>query len=140
MKKIGILLMGTAIFAAALCGCGRGGPGAQISGSVTLDGKPLQKGRIVFIPDVGVKAKSTTVEVIDGKFDVTQQAPTLGMHKVDIRSERPTGKKVPSGMPGPPIDEMVQYLHIGYNVQSQLTREIKPGKNTIDFELKRSGP
>jgi hypothetical protein len=140
MNKIVFGILASFILAAAICGCGFGQSGAQISGSVTLDGKPLPKGHIVFIPNMGVKGKSTTAEIVDGKYGVIQQVQTLGMHKVDIRAERPTGKKVPSGMPGPPIDEMVQYLHKGYNEQSQLTREIKAGKNTFDFELKQSGP
>jgi hypothetical protein len=140
MTNIACLLLGVCIIAVALCGCGSGGPGAQITGTVTFDGKPIPKGHLAFMPLEGVKGKSVTGEIVDGNYDVTQKVQTLGNHRVDIRAERPTGKKTPPGYPGPPIDEMLQYLPKGYNEQSQLTFEIKAGKNVANFDLKRSGP
>lgn len=50
----------------AAIGCGSGGKG-KVSGTVTLDGKPLPVGKIAFTPSKGT---GTTGEIKDGQYSV----------------------------------------------------------------------
>ena len=140
ISRITWVLLGTLI-AGTICGCGRGGPGAQISGTVTLDGKPIPSGTIAFIPTVGIGGKSTTGKITGGKYETTQEQEVVGKHRVEIRGIRPIGGTLPA-VPPPPFGAAgpaEQYVPECYNRASVLTFDIEPGTNTANFALKSSG-
>ncbi|HOM17497.1 MAG TPA: hypothetical protein PLQ00_09220, partial [Thermoguttaceae bacterium] len=62
----GVLLVGVAaiVFVGFLAGCGGSGaklpPLASVSGKVTLDGNPLPRGTVTFIPDESKGTKGPT--------------------------------------------------------------------------------
>jgi hypothetical protein len=71
------------------CGCGERGPQRyEVSGVVTLDGRPLPAGQLVFTPDVtrdnsGVQAKA---EIKDGRFTTTSGFGSIGgPHRVELQ-------------------------------------------------------
>jgi len=88
----------------ALVGCGPAddiGPTLPVSGTVSIDGKPLEEGAVLFVADdsKGNKAKvSCQSAVKSGSFTLTSQSTTFskpgappGWYKVTIRTDAPMG-------------------------------------------------
>ena len=99
-------------------GCGASGPKkAQVSGTVTLDGQPLDQGEIYFVTP-GAGTPPEILKVVDGRFE---GAVTLGKKRVEIHS----AKKMPKsgGMAIGP-DLVLNRVDEAYNVHSQLTAEV----------------
>ena len=116
-----------AVYLAAV-GCGR--PAGVVStGTVTLDGKPVASGAIVFKPeDRSVAAEGSMIEA--GRFRVVGKP---GKRRVEISASAPA-----PGTPDPPTGP-VQFVEIvppRYNAKSTLSVDVKePGPNTFTFEL-----
>ena len=76
-KAAGFAAVAAAIAAALLiCGCGGAGGRQSIEGTVTLDGKPLEKGQITFVPQSGTQGPTAGAEIIAGRFAI----PALWRH------------------------------------------------------------
>jgi hypothetical protein len=128
-----------ALLALALClGCAREDRVA-ISGKVTLDGQPVEAGSISFVPIDGTQSPTAGAEIVDGDYEVAAaQGPRAGAFRVEIRSQRKTGRKIPVGSPAPPgtmADETVEAIPKQYNKQSKLRADLKQGNNPLDFTL-----
>lgn len=126
--------------AAGIAGCADQGPKRiAVTGTVKLDGKPVERGSISFIPPTGSEIPSTSAEIKAGEYVLPAEAgPAIGKYRVEVRWSRPTGKKIPVGSPAPPgtmMDEVREAIPAKYNTQSTLEREISPGDETVDFDL-----
>ena len=114
-------------------GCGPESNTAYISGTVSIDGKPTDKGSISFIP-VNGQGPTAGAEIKDGKFN-SQAA--LGECKVEVRVPKVVGKKKLYDTPDSPIqDVMEEVLPSKFNEASELRIDIKKGTNTKDWDLK----
>jgi hypothetical protein len=122
-----------------IAGCG-GGPNdrSPVRGSVSYDGQPVDKGGIAFLPegegeeDHRVRA---TGQIHDGRYDLDAlKGPFPGKYRVQIYWKKKTGQKVPGEGEGLK-DETLQVIPSKYNTESELIVEIKPGRNTFDFNL-----
>ena len=127
---IGGLIMVTA-------GCGKKvappPPLGLVTGIVTLDGQPLSKASVSFVPTgpQGHGAHGFTDEA--GRYEVTYDADhagaVVGSHRVEIRT----------GGEGYDKDgnffESKERLPAKYHSQSRLTAEVVAGPNDINFEL-----
>jgi hypothetical protein len=125
--------------AAALPGCGDGSDSFDrqaVSGSVTLDGKPIT-GDILFIP-MGNGA-SAGGGIADGTYSIGRAAgPSPGSYRVEVVSIQPTGRTIPDrdGPPGSTAEEKANVVPARYNAKSELTAEVKKGvPNTFIFPL-----
>jgi hypothetical protein len=116
------------ILCAGLAGCGRSDlpPLGQVSGTVTMDGQPLDGVIVLFKPKEGRPAAATTnssgyyeLEYID-RVKGTKTGPNT------VSFEWPLGKS------GPPIPDK-------YGARSELMQEVKPGRNKFDFALESGG-
>jgi hypothetical protein len=121
-------------------GCG-GSKVGLVSGKVTLDGKPLPNARINFQPigdtaytGVGSFGQADehgeyTLKLIDGKAT----GAIVGKHRVAISAYDEGKAPDPSDdrKKGPP-----DRVPLRYNVQTELTFDVKPGPNTANFDLK----
>lgn len=117
----------------AVVGCGGGdGDTADVSGTVSYDGKPIENGSINFIATDG---KGTGGGVIkDGKYSATKVR--IGPNKVQVSGSKVVGKKKAYNTPDSPMQDVTaEYLPKKYNEQTELTFEVKPGKNERNFEL-----
>ncbi|MFO0928491.1 MAG: hypothetical protein U0736_15950 [Gemmataceae bacterium] len=114
-----------------LSGCGK----PSVSGTVTLDGKPVDGGVISFVAD-GTN-KQANADIVGGKYDFgAKPGPTAGKNKVEILWNKKTGRKIPvPGDPGNMTDESVQAIPAQYNSASTLTADVKSGANKLDFTL-----
>jgi len=121
----------------AVLGCNRSqGPRrAAVSGSVTLDGKPVPEGTITFLPSGDTQGPSAGGEIRDGAFDLNaRQGPVVGTCRVEIRATRKTGEKVQFGVRE--ADAVEQYIPQRYNTRSELTAAVIADEpNRLDFEL-----
>ena len=137
-----------------LIGCGDSGQleRAYVTGKVTLDGKPVEAGRLLFRPakgragrgkiENGLIVSTCTYELDDGVL--------LGMHQIGVqpiadvapvlfdRMEDPTQPNKP--MPKPPQAKRTKSVPIPHKYRdpstSGLTAEIKSGENELLLELK----
>jgi hypothetical protein len=117
-------------------GCGRTSRGnSTVSGQVKLDGKPVEQGSILFLPMQGAKGREASGPIERGVYKLS--AVAVGQNRVEIRTMRKTGQKVP--MPyakhGETVDEEVPAVAERFNSASTLTFEVKPGDNVADFEV-----
>lgn len=118
----------------ALClGCG-GDPNISIvSGTVTVDGEPLETGSILFVPVDG-NSPTSGGEIAKGNYSV--EVP-VGTMKVALSAPKVIGKK--KIYPTPESPEMpitVEALPPQYNERSELKIEVTPPTKQQDFHLK----
>ncbi len=121
-----------AVVLALLAGCGPARPKkVQVSGTVTMDGKPLQKGEIYFmVPEGGTPPDILPVN--NGKFD---GKVTVGKKRVEVTSPQPVPTKPGAVQMGPP--EVINLVHEDYSVNSKLTADVSDaGLNPSQFEVK----
>jgi hypothetical protein len=123
--------------AAALCallltGCGGPGNVGGVEGVVTLDGKPLPNAMVQFQPENGRPSVGTTDA--DGRYVLQYTADAtgaaLGRHTVRIS----TGGKRMNAETGE-IKVYPELVPAKYNTRTELTVEVKPGGNELNFEL-----
>jgi hypothetical protein len=109
---------------------------AEVTGTVTLDGKPLPHARVVFEGEPG-KVESIGVTDESGKYELMLNSRKSGVlpgkklvrivHGVaDEESEEP--------QPAQPVEKIK--LPARYNSKSELTEQIEPSsERVIDFDL-----
>lgn len=128
----------TAMLVAALVsGCGGAGGRQAIEGTVTLDGVPLEKGQITFVPQGDTKGPTAGAEIVGGKFTIAAAGgPFAGKFRVEITASRPGGMKVPDRMTGKLVDGYEQFIPTRYNAESQLSADVKAGvENRFEFAV-----
>jgi hypothetical protein len=108
------------------CGGSDGPQKSRVTGAVTFQGTPLDKGEIRVLPENG----SGTVgagPIADGEFDLMAEA---GSKRIEIRALKPADPKRteafkgPGGMTMPAL--MVERLPKRYNQESTLTARVDP--------------
>lgn len=120
-------------------GCANeGGPSGQpVAGKVSLDGKPIENGKIVLSHVDGRSAAAG--EIKNGEFHLRSSDGAIpGKYRVSIHSEKKTGKTIPHpDITGSKIEEVVEAVPVEYNVNTKLEAEIKAdGENALEFALK----
>jgi hypothetical protein len=111
-------------------GCSqRGFELAPVTGTVTMDGKPLAQALVRFLPQGGaVNRPSTGVTDVDGKYrllySAREEGTIVGPVKVEITTGDPEQPKLyPETVP------------TKYNTETTLTRDVQSGDNVFDFDL-----
>jgi len=117
----------------ALVGCANDNM-ADVSGTVSVDGAPAERGSITFIPTDG-KSPTAGAEIKDGKY--AARVP-LGAAKVQIRVPKVVDKKKLYNTPDSPVQEVLaEVLPAKYNDKTELTLDVKSGSNEKNWELKK---
>jgi len=127
------LLVVTLLVSATGClSQGQGGPSqVPVSGTVTLDGKPLPSGVLNLTAEQ--EGRASYGEIKNGTYNIDETiGPNLGKYRVQIYSYEP--------IPGAKVNESGdiptrQIIPKKYNVESDLIVEFTSGKNVQDFEL-----
>jgi hypothetical protein len=113
-------------------GCGESGPvRCDVTGSVTLDGQPVEEGEVLFIPADGI-GSSDACPIVAGEFrgDV---AP--GSKRVEISATKDTGETAADGLP-----DYQNIIPVQYNRESKLTAEVGQGDgSSLTFALESGG-
>ncbi|MEW4571148.1 hypothetical protein AB1L88_25030 [Tautonia sp. JC769] len=129
-----------------LIGCGGDGlPREGVSGTVTLNGQPLETGIITFVPEDPNTPTQGGTTIANGAYDIPRaQGLVPGQYKVIISSgegseEKPVedlGEFGP-GMPPVPAEEAIPSTYSGNTVlQANVTAG---GDNRFEFTLAKSG-
>lgn len=114
---------------AAMIAVGCGSPGDQpelgyVSGTVTLDGKPLPGVNIIFRPETGRPAADQTDE--EGNYELEYLAGVSGC-KLGPNS---------IAFEWPPEAANVPSIPAKYNSTEMFKVDVKPGNNELNFEMK----
>jgi len=106
----------------------------KVEGMVTLNGTPVEKGVITFIPTGKGVAAGTNIE--SGTYSIKEEnGPSPGDYRVEIDSSVPTGKKIMSTDGESKVDEFKSGIPEKYNRQTELKVTIKKGNNQYKFDL-----
>ncbi|WP_145172450.1 hypothetical protein [Gimesia aquarii] len=106
----------------------------QVEGMVTLNGNPVEKGVITFIP--AGKGASAGAKIESGKFMIPkQQGPSPGDYRVEIDSSVPTGKQILSTDGETMEDEFENSIPPKFNRLTELKVTLKTGNNQHLFDL-----
>jgi hypothetical protein len=124
-------------------GCADSGPPrAEVSGTVLLDGRPIEEGSIHFIPVQGTRGPGAGEIIRDGKYHIPRkEGVTVGTNRVELRAFKNAGTKIqdPTAPPGVRTEARVQAFPPEFNDRSTVVKEIRAGSNTIDFDVDTKG-
>ncbi len=120
------------LLALLAAGCGDSSKTAVVSGTVELDGKPLESGTLTFIPVDGMSPTAGGT-IKRGHFSVRVPITTM---KVSISAPRVVSMKKLYNTPDSPERPITEEaLPARYNEATELTIEVRPGTNAHDFPL-----
>ncbi len=136
-----------AVIALVSSGCGQGDglPREPISGTVTLDGEPLELGSIQLYPTDQGAGIAVGEFIKDGRFEIARDVgPIPGTYSVMIFAEgqapdpnAPPADEMPGEIQAKPAPRTGR-IPIRYNFETELKAEVKAGEpNTYDFALKK---
>ena len=127
----------------AIAGCN--GQSSVVTGIVTLDGKPIAGGPLMYgtvsfyrtdgsgAPAVGIIEESGRYLLKTG----TQGQLPPGDYLVGVSVQQITPPATPGGLPQPHLITHADYSSV---TASGFRASVKPGKNTFDFALNSGGP
>jgi len=127
------------VLAVNLIGCGPRTDKLSLSGNVTLDGSPLDKGTIQFTTLGEGKLQSTGSAIQDGAYHIPAEKGLLpGTYRVELSS--PDGNAPPvrvAAYPGgPTIPVVPDRIPAEYNIDSSKSVEVtQDGDNQFDFAV-----
>jgi hypothetical protein len=130
------------IAAPAFVGCGSGL--ASVEGTVTLDGKPIEGGPLMygtvsFYRDDGSGAPAVGVIDESGQYSLRtggREGIAPGVYLVGIAVKKITMPTTPNAMPVPTLITPRKYASVN---QSGFRHDVQPGHNTFDFALSSTG-
>lgn len=119
------------------CGEGDGLKREAVSGKVTLNGKPLERGSIQFLPTQADQAAAAWGQIVDGAYSVgAADGPVAGEYSVSITSassETPAAGALPGDDSGPADPNAVPEQ---YNLKTTLKATVEAGKaNQLNYDL-----
>lgn len=121
---------------AVLCGCDA--QTAPVSGTVTLRGRPVGPGTVIFLPTAGGARSAVGTFASDGRYQLSTFEPNdgalLGSHRVIIQARSPSESAFGDEEI---VDSRIPLLYADPQA-SGVTARVKPGSNTIDFDLNDS--
>ena len=116
-------------------GCGDTGR-LPIKGIVKVDGTRLKDGYIVFLPVAGTPGPTAGSKIVDGSYEVDSSKGVFdGEFRVEIKGWRDSNRTSEDSVTGQRFAEPEQFLPAKYNSDSKLTRAIKSGSESCDFDL-----
>ncbi|MBN1911970.1 MAG: hypothetical protein JW818_19770 [Pirellulales bacterium] len=104
---------------------------------MTMDGQPMPKGSIKFLPEKGTLGPTAGASIENGRFSIDASKSTFaGKFRVEILANRPSGRTAVDPMTGEKYPVPEQYVPARYNSQSELTIDIAEGQpNRLEFDL-----
>lgn len=124
--------LASALALSGFVGCSKGPPLGKVSGTITYEGKPVEQATITFT-HIGEERTAFARTDADGRYELTftdgRSGALLGENAVSIETAR-FGTDADGN-----IVEFPETLPAKYHAESDLTRLIESGKQTIDFNL-----
>ena len=128
-------------FAVILSGCGQreySGPQRfPLSGKVTYDGETVDAGSISFLPLSDGEQRVSGGSIEGGAYVVPEeQGANAGKHRIEIRWQKATGKKIRDPQSGEMVEQRAEGLPPKFHKDSELTADVSASQTKIDFDLK----
>lgn len=112
-------------------GCSGDGP-TSISGEVTFDGKPIDRGAIRMVAVDG-QAPSAEAIIHQGRYQLETMP---GRKRIEIQGFRVVGTARRNDDPSAPLEEITEpIVPAKFNIRSELLQEISHRSATHDFHL-----
>ncbi|MFO0980085.1 MAG: hypothetical protein U0996_27050 [Planctomycetaceae bacterium] len=131
MRRILLMLLCSFVVG---CGGSDGPELADVTGTVTLDGKPLSRASIRFVPEASGGSPSYGATNKDGEyqllFSADKSGAMIGRHRVEIEMLEPEYDQE-----GKLVGEKPAVLPAKYRNGSELSADVKSGSNAIPFQL-----
>ncbi len=156
-KPTGTGLLAIAGILLLIAGCSDSGPAlGTVTGTVTMDGKPLPNAIVSFVPEAGGRASVGTTDD-SGTYQlgyINQLGALIGNHKIsitsvvqgddmdfsEIRSDDPRYEEMLLTRKSDYDNAVVKEpIPAAYNKKSTIVREVERGRNVIDFPLSSDG-
>jgi hypothetical protein len=132
MHRVRICVL-VAVACAAATGCQKSR--SKVSGTVTVNGAPMELGIIAFDPVDPADGPKVGAKVMDGTYELdATRGPFPGPHRVELHWLKPTGRKV-KNPDGVLEDERADALPPKYNTNTELTADIGSWSNTVNFDV-----
>ena len=113
------------------CLLGCGGPQlGYVEGTVRMDGQPVKDATVIFQPDDGLPSHGETDS--QGHYELKfsdKLGAVVGGHTVTVETYR-----ISTDASGEPVESR-EMIPAKYNSETELSREVVAGKQTIDFDL-----
>jgi predicted small lipoprotein YifL len=135
-----VLTLSIAAGVVTLVGCGETGPERlPLSGTVTLDGQPVDDATIVLTPRE--QGKAAAALIVDGAFTFTPESgPTPGTHDVRINPNEAEFEEVSADASEIADSSPSKGIPPAYQQNGTLTAEVSGDPaQTLSFELSSSG-
>lgn len=124
------------LFLSTLVGCGVGGGSRStvgIKGKVTMDGKPLDEGYILFEPKDG-KGASATATILGGNYE-SRVEPGLKIVRINFPKVIGTEVVYPGSPDSPTREIRDEQIPAKYNSASRLEKDLTEVTGSVDFDL-----
>ncbi|UUO08643.1 carboxypeptidase-like regulatory domain-containing protein [Blastopirellula sp. J2-11] len=134
MHRCRSIMLFLGIVLCSLSGCWQSGGMilGEVTGTVTLDGKPLPDAMVSYYPEVGGRSAHGVTDAA-GRYQLrytgSKDGAPVGAHRVKVEVG------VQSGEGPPKKTAKIPPLPSKYNSESELTADVQRGSNTIDFTL-----
>lgn len=143
VRPLSLFLTSCLLFATVGCGSDDGLGRRAVSGSVTLDGSPLEDGSIAFQPVEKSKTPSGAL-ISKGKYSIArEQGLPPGKYRVEINAIKPgTGMTLPEGkFPGEEVGiPQQEMIPASWNSKSKQFIEIsESGSTEFKHEISSKG-
>jgi hypothetical protein len=132
----------TCLVGLVLCaGCNTRPEAARLQGELSYDGRPIEKGKIDFVPVDGTVGGAASAVIVNGRYEFPPKAGVLptGVYAVRIVALRKTGKTEPNRVDrgSPPIEVEENFIPPTYNTESTLKVRVSelPDRNKVDFHI-----
>ena len=132
MNKFNICVL-LLLAAVLMAGCSGGDGRKGLSGTVTVNGQPLETGSINFRPAPGTKGNTSGCAIENGEFTIAaEDGLPVGKYKVTVQAFRKTGRMVQDPQMGRVPDmQPVSFMEAG-TLEAEITAD---GDNRFEFKL-----
>ncbi len=119
-----------------VAGCGPSDGLITISGSVTLDGEPVEDGSISLMPINGGSMGGGLIEngYYSAKSSPGEMAVQIHAHKM-VQKKNPTREEIERGL----TEDSISIIPNVYNRQSKLRITVAPDQRNFEFNLTKDG-
>lgn len=125
-----------------VAGCGGGEPVGDVAGEVLFDGQAVPAGMVSF-ESTDAAAPPRNAPIQNGKYEAAALPPGKYLVRISAGQESQAPPDIHSSpnLQGPEAKDtkFVPLLPQQWNVNSKLSVEVKPGKNTFHFRGDKSG-
>ncbi|MGN6133038.1 MAG: carboxypeptidase-like regulatory domain-containing protein [Aureliella sp.] len=126
------------VLCAMAAGCGSSGPQlADVTGTVTLDGKPVPNAIVTFNPVEPGGSNSLGKTDAQGnyrlEFSQDRKGAMIGKHEVEITTKKISPDEMPDS--GEAVESVYVPIPAKYRKRGELTAEVKNQRNEINFDL-----